>query len=462
MLQFSYIFLLFTLLTNFSDARKAQIIFSNNDSLTGEISAIRTDSIDFSHSSLSPSGDFQKIYTSALHKIIFKDNEIPEKILDSHVSLTNRDLTTLSTDLYKGAINNILDDKIILDTNFAGKVQLKKQFIQSLKMFNPKTHLVTSLGNINTWKKSSNQVETQQVGNSFIFSPTKSKSSSHTNYVYRQVDLPDRYYVDIQLDDFSKNSYQSFKMYLNSDEKGSHTGKGKQAFAIGVTPYGLNIQMTDLTNRLQTIRNKAIIKASIKSKDFKLRVYVNIPEKNISIYLNEQLYFSNVNINFLNKELLGKHISLGFSRNKNNCSISNFKVTKWTSGELPYSNTKRIALNKIDPNYSKIKFHNGDFIYGEILSIDNGEALIKNQFGKFRVKLTNLTDLDLGNEDRDLIFMDVNDTRFKFSDGSSVIAKTLNFTENKVKVESQVFEGELEFDINQMTSIEFTNSLYPF
>lgn len=465
MLQITHIFLTFTFLSLFSYAREAKLIFSNGDSLTGEISAMSTSSIHFTHSSLSSSpSSSQEISTSALHKIIFKENEAFSSSIDSHINLTSRSFKDLPTDLYKGSINNIEDDAIILDTNFAGNIHLKKQFVQSLKMFNPKVHLLTSLGSVNTWKKSQPNMEVQKVQNSFVFLPSKSNKTYAQNYIYRPIDLPERYYIDIQLDDFFArySSRGSFRMYLNSDEKGHYTGNLKQSIYIDVSLYDIKLVLNDSANKLDNIITKKVVRQSLKEKNLQMRIYVDTLEKNISITLNGKSFLSKVPINNLNAEHLGKHFSIGFSRNQNKRSVSNFMVTKWNSSDLPYDDEKRIALEKINPDYNKIRLHNGDFIYGEILSIDKGEALIKNQFGKFRVKLVNLTDLDIGSTDKDEIFMDLNDARFKFADGSAVIAKILSISENKIKVESQAFNGELEFDINQMTSIEFQDALYPF
>ena len=98
---------------------------------------------------------------------------------------------------------------------------------------------------------------------------------------------------------------------------------------------------------------------------------------------------------------------------------------------------------------------------GKITKIENGVALVENRYGTFKVRLGNISSMDIKGDEPQQLKMNYGDARLTFYEGSRFIVQIKDIKGTKIFGTSQAFEGVQEFDVTKIKQIEFQKSIYP-
>ena len=138
------------------------------------------------------------------------------------------------------------------------------------------------------------------------------------------------------------------------------------------------------------------------------------------------------------------------SRTTSRMKLSHIRVTDW-NGNLPEANAKA----KSEPKNDYVLLNNADHITGELTSIADGKLQLKSDFGEMAIGLEKIGVIHRATERVKAIPTTTGMARAIFKGGGSMAMNITGWKDGKVTATSPIF-GEASFDAEVFQSIDFT------
>ncbi len=445
----------------YSYAQEAKLELINGDTWQGEIVKLSPQFLHFKHDAFKSESQTHVLKTEKIRSIVYTNqNNESSSSIGAHLRMFGRIHEEIPLDLYKGSIQSIDKDRIILNTSYAGALPIHKNFVQKLQIFNNNEIILNGLGSLSDWKTNSSDYNITEEGESFTFHRTPSGPVSRG--IHKEINLTKNYQLNFTFDTGKNTRSKSandprIDITLNANETGI---RAKNSIVLSATHNQIFASYTDDFNVRATI-GKSPFPAHLKLKDsLNYSVYVDTEKSTFSFYIEGNPIFKKLSLGRLNASKIEKFFSFK-TQSYVPCKLSNFQIKRWT-GPLPTPANSQDNIPLTGQIGKAITLQNGDIIYGSIDSIDNEIASINTKYGKYKLRLNKISSLDLGITENNEIAMEKNDARLTFLDGSKFIIKIEHIENGKIRGSSDCFIGSQEFDISTLTRIEFEKSIYVY
>jgi len=441
-------------------AQKAELRFNNGDILKGNIIQLTQEKLVFEHPVFKTSNNQQTFdldSISSLSGIQNSEEDNSQKGAIGNLLMVWREDKNVRQDIYKGIIESINDQFVIIDTVYAGKIKVNKKFIQKLSIEDTSRTILSGLGDVKQWIITGKNQDIQVKDNKFILNGSSSTTRNNKITIAREAKAPQLSHTKIVIGRNNLNRPQQFNFGLFATKDVDLRAK-VTTLLINSSHGSISIRHHKSNGVISNIRNIGLPREIYNSsKPLTFDIYTNLKTKQVSLYANNIKILSDHKIEDLDSEKIGDHVF--FTTYSQKEILVDFTMHSWDGSKPALPEEERIAL---EPNTKIVKLRNGDTIEGFIKKIENGAAHIKTSYGNFKVRLANITSLDLGITELQQLKMNANTTRLSFYNGSSFIVRILNIKDNKITATSQAYDGEVQFDISLLKSIEFQKEFYDY
>ncbi len=436
-------------------AQNAQVNFSNGDSLKGEVVDFSKNEILFKHPVFKTPNKTQSIDVSKISSLEFLggSKKAAVKNAEAHVSMVPRFIKSLAHDLYQGKIQSINKKHVILNTDYAGELKINKQFIEKLDIYNNNEVVFNGVGKLADWKRNPTNAHILDQDNMIHFPKS---TGGRSRSIFQKVEFPESYRLDFEVIRPSIISYNSFNLGLYSTETGSTYGK-TSCLVLSVNYSEIRARLEGQTVRATIASHRFQGDLARKSKIWKCSIFVNTKKKTISVYFNNKLCIDNVEMANFDPKKLGKHLTF-YASGSYGLTLKSLTLSKWNGSKPAPSIDDRVSLTQ--QKGELIRLQNGDIIVGSIKRITDGIAIVETKYGEFKIKLDNISSLDIGLDEEQEIRMNQNDAQIECTDGSRFIIKVVDIKDGKLVGSSQAFEDTIEFDLKKVKSIRFQSVIY--
>lgn len=341
-------------------------------------------------------------------------------------------------DTIRGRLIKLDDKEIILETWYAGRLTLKRKFVQSLDIYNQSPSFYEGPDGPEGWISSSGDLEEH-----WTFRDRAMISKGRTSAA-REVEIPEKARISFTAE-WKSSPY--FRILFFSDD-------GKRSFPN--TGYSLNVQRSYLAlyRHAQNARNNDIISESIRSlynaESATFTIYLDRTKKGTSaVYIDESEIGTWTGTD--DTLLEGKWLHL-VPQNENPIRFSKISVAQW-DGVLPTRKPGEGNDEGNDEQGQEIRLANGDVVNGNVKAIDKGIASLTTEYGDAYVPVKVMRSVGL-NGPKDQVIMKENDVRAWFHEGGYITLKLESLNQKTLSGYSQAW-GEAEFDLNAFSRIEF-------
>lgn len=457
MYKTTFIIFLFCLQGLIANEAKIEFLKEGHTPLNGQVTAISNTHLTFTHPSFSEPVIFdrQKIKSLTFKKNITKTQkssaigklELKPRFIQKHFP------TSLINDVVRGNISAIDDKHILINTNFGGDIKLNKAFVKKLNILNFKSTIFDGTESLSHWEQPKGIRESIIEKDDSIYFERDQKLRLLT----KKTTFPKKFEVEFSIGTKSHNT--SYNIYLCADENGTTT-VSKNAITVKVQAASLRVDRIVKRGRQQIcyVGFNRDHNQPIATNHF--RLFIDLEADKLSIFVNGKAEKLNQDMGIEDKSNFGSNLSFYIRGGVSELSIKKLLLKKW-NGRLPNDPEQDKRPPLTNQTGKKIDLQNGDSLYGTIESIQDGIAKIKTKYGIFKLRLENISTLDIGKSTQNGIRMEENDALIYFTDGSRFILKLHDFSDGKVVGSGQAFEGNIEFPIEKIKKIEFQASIYP-
>lgn len=365
----------------------------------------------------------------------------PEKLDSDHYAIATikEHYQQNYNDTIRGRLIKLDDEEIILETWYAGRLVLKRKFVQSLDIYNQSPSFYEGPDGPEGWISSSGD-----LSESWTFKDRAMISKGRTSAA-REVEIPEKARISFTAE-WKASPY--FRILFFSDD-------GKRSYPN--TGYSLNVQRSYLAlyRHAQNARNNDIISESIRSlynaESATFTIYLDRTKKGTSaVYIDETEIGTWTGTD--DTLLKGKWLHF-VPQNENPIRFSKISVAQW-DGVLPTRKSgEDDDEDAADKEGQEIRLANGDVVNGSVKAIDQGIASLTTEYGDVRVPVKVMRSVGL-NGRKDQVIMKENDVRAWFHEGGYITLKLKSLNEKTLIGSSQAW-GEAEFDLDAFSRIEF-------
>lgn len=436
-------------------AREAELELINGDKLEGEVISLSPPVLHFMPKLGSQAKVLEMNHLRSLRYI--HQQNAKKTDIGVHLTLFKRFNASIPSDLYMGVIESIDDDHILINTAYAGKLSILKRFVQHLTILDYKNITLNGLGQLSDWEGNPNKSNVTQEGESFKFAPIPKKSTPPL--IHKEVNFPEKYQLNFTLTTSPSLKFRNYldpktTLHFHSNNEGERTSN---TLSLSISRYIIQAYFKEnRTNK--TIGSIKFPSELYKEKKLTASTYVDTVKGTLSFWLNKKLIFDEIKIGEFNPKDLSKHLSFS-TLSQNPITLSDLTIRRWDGFSFSQANNQLLAIT--GQTGKAIELKNGDTMYGTVTNIDNGIAQIETKYGHYRMNLGKIISFDLAVDKKNQLIMQKNDARITFSDGSNFIIKIEKYDNQKLRGSSPSFQGVQEFDIANITSIEFEKSIYP-
>lgn len=390
---------------------------------------------------------------------------IPEFKADHEATLTFEAQPEDSTPpRIKGQLVAVTNDKIVLDTWFAGRMEFRRSMVKSVDIEDHASLIYSGPTGLDGWVQPGKDA-------SWTFDRGALKNTS-AKPIGRNLDLPDSFSLTF---DLAWSGALNFNLTLlcNAEELSPKRG------------YHFNCQSGFMmVRRLNSELGGADhfgVPEFRENEKLTLEVRVNRKTGDIAIYVNGRIItnwkdaeggkgkFDN-GIQFSTAS--GNQFSPGSRSGK--MGISKIKVATW-DGVLEEAPPGNPGLNfggwggrggaKVEPDpktdepaanpeSGRMKLRNGDSIAGEVTAIADGIMHVKTPFADVKLPVARVRNIMLKPADLERPIRRNGDIRAWFPDGSSIVFRLDSLGKDTITGSSQTF-GEAEFKLTAFNRIDF-------
>lgn len=382
---------------------------------------------------------------------------IPEFKADHEATLTVNMWPNQPPSQVKGQLVAVTDDKVVLDTWYAGRMEFRRVMVKSVDIEDRASLLYTGPSGLDGW------IQTAKSP-TWIYERGVLRTSAAKS-ISRDLKLPDDCVVSFDLA-WRKSLMMQFNLFCDSDPESTSRG------------YQISCQSGYATIRRfnSAMGGSEMVSVPEFRENEKVRVEVRASCKagHVCLYINGR-YAAYWKDPEAGKGKMGGAIQFAPAGTVEGLAISRIKVTTWdgTPEEAPDGNVAMLGIGGIrrlgmggekpaekdkpkdqPPEEGRMKLRNGDSISGEVLSISDGQMRVKTPFAEVKLPVARVRNIMLKPALLEEPIRRNGDVRSWFPDGSSIVFRLEGLTKETITGSSQIF-GKAEFKLSAFNRIEF-------
>jgi hypothetical protein len=406
--------------------------FGNEDKLHGRLAAILPGGdgqvLSWHHPSVSNPINFGLKGLKSIQFHVNKDRKIPDQ--QASVKLTNGDQ-------FSGNIVSLGEDYLVLDTWYAGRMNIERVMMSSLRP-NAEGSTVVFEGprDLANWNLGDHGVKnTWRIKNGALY-PLQSYP------IGKDIEaMPDRASIEFDAD---WRGYPAFNFVFYTDNVSKISGNY----------YMLQISSSSIYMRRYTRNQGSMNMWNMNYNDFsnnrtshaKFTLLTDKEQKKFTLLINGSLVKQwNDAGTFAG---LGNGIMFA-PQNTGGMKFYNIRVTEW-DGVIPQTgdNTEE------DPKSDQVQFMNKDKVTGRLVSVEGGMVSFKSEFATLDIPLNRINEIILSTEDAERARRNKDDMRLKFTRTGSLTLQLLKLENNIFYGKSENF-GEVQIPLDAFRDVEF-------
>lgn len=431
----------------------ASVRFSNDDRLTGSMESLTADLLVWKSPCL------EKPVPFFVKQVMEVDlpGSLPEIAAD-HEALA----TLTNGDVLRGQLSSVTDELVSLDTPYAGRINLNRLNVKSLKIQSLSTALYRGPSGMQGWKTTGSKP-------AWTYSNAAFRSDGQ-GAIGKEDLLPEE--CSISFDTAWKGDSFGFKVVIFSKDIARDTSKSEisSGYEFAFQRGGVSVRngKTSMTLGYSQARE------FLENEKVRLEIRASQKTGKLCLVINDRVAEVWIDPEF-KKGVFGgglQFIALGNMPIR----ISGIVVTAWDGvldqmpnpqpgggmagfpgmrfgmGGMAMPGNKPSAKEKNKDG--RMELANGDSIEGEPTSIKDGFVKIKSPFGEIKLPVARLRDINLKKDALETSIRRKGDVRAWFPDGSSLVFRLDGVADGTLTGSSQNF-GTAKFNINAITRIEF-------
>jgi len=434
-----------------AEAPRSVVRFSNNDRLVGDIESLSPDLLVWKSST------FDKPASFFLKEVV--DMGLPGS-LPPFESDHEAVLTLTNGDVIRGQLASVTEDKVSLDTAFAGRMDFNRVNVSGLKILQHSAFTFRGPTGLDGWKFSDKKP-------AWIFDRAAFRSVA-AGGIGRESLLPDE--CSVAFDVAWKGTGLGLRVVLFTDNLSKSDDDSGYDFSF--QPGSVYVRSCKSHAFLGNVQSQDLM----EKENVRIEIRASVKTGKLSILINDKTLENWTDTDF-KKGRFGRGLQF-VSLSNTPLRISAISVAKWDGvfGELAdpaqgmvFRGFGGIRINgravqdsqpksesKELPKEGRMELANGDSVEGEVTSIRDGNIEIKSPLGEVKLPLARLRNITLkttpsGLETSKLLNGDI---RGWLTDGSSLVFRLDAVNDGTLTGFSQNF-GSSTFKLSAFNRIEF-------
>ncbi|MEI6177430.1 MAG: hypothetical protein WCS43_11110 [Verrucomicrobiota bacterium] len=436
------------------DNSTASVRFSNDDRLTGSMESLTADLLVWKSPLLEKPAPFSVKKVMELNL----PGSLPENVAD-HEALA----TLTNGDVVRGQLSSVTDEAVSLDTPYAGRMNLNRLNVSSLKIQARSAALYRGPTGMDGWKTTGSKPAWTYAGGAFRSDgqggigkedvlPEECSVSFDTAWKGDSFGFKVVIFSKDVTKDFSRNegaaagyelTFQRGGFFVRNCKTNGFLGNGQAQEFLENEKVRLEIRASRKTGKLCMLINDRVTEVW-NDPDFKKGVFggclqfisqSSMPLRISGIVISEW--------NGVVDQMPDPQAGGG---------MAGFRGMRFGMGGVPIPGNKPPAKEKTKAG--RMELANGDSIEGEPTAIKDGFVQIKSPFGEIKLPVARLRDINLKKEALETSIRRKGDVRAWFPDGTSLVFRLDGVGDDVLTGSSQNF-GTAKFNINTITRIEF-------
>ena len=388
--------------------------FLNGDALSGElVSADAEEGLAWAHPHVEEPIRFE---LAPLREVRFTGS-FPDDALEglARVRISNGDA-------YRGKILRMDEDSLLLDTPYAGEIEIAVPMIVSLHPQAPTPEVYSGPINLEEWTASR---DAESTGWALRKKAFYYEGSSGESLGKRFEDLPDR--AEIALDLAWRGNLQ---LYINLWADGLKNNN--ENYSVMLQRGYVRCYRNSRQHGRQDLGNTQVLSLQTTS-EARIRLFLNREEKEVALMINGELVKKWVD--YFEGEISGDVLQFQASGNIP-LKIENLVIRKW-DGSFGKEQKETAAAGR-----DLLILGNGDLFSGEVLSIADDTLRFKTDFAELPIPLDRIVEAKLAMAHRAEPRRLAGDVRLVFPSGERVTLKLASWKEGSFRGRSET-TGEI-------------------
>lgn len=350
---------------------------------------------------------------------------------------TGASVTLSNEDVLMGKIVSLDGEKLVLDTWYAGRINIEKVMIKAIHpgtkgstaIFEGPSDLaswtVQNHGNLQAWKFRNNALYALQA-----------------YPIGRMIDkMPDS--VDIEFE-VAWRGYPQFIFAFLTDNLQQYYGN---CYMLQVSNTSVHMYRCNRNGNQQSLGNANVQEfANATNGKAKLNIMVDKENKSIVLMVNDKVvkqFAASSGFSGLGKGILFQPQTQG------NFKLSKIRVSSW-GGKLPSEGGATTGEGTDDT----IRFVNGDKVTGSLLSIADGTAEFKTSYATLTIPVERVVAVSMAPDNMERARRNKSDVKASFASGGAVTVQMASVGSSKLKGSSENF-GMVTMPVAAFKSLEF-------
>ncbi len=419
------------------DADQAVMRFHNDDQISGKLKALGDESLVWESDILAEPATFDLQHV--LNLTLNAENKAPEA---GHVAM----LTLKNGDQIHGQLGGITDEAITIETWFAGVMKFRRTMVSKIEIEGSSSLHFRGPSSIEEWQQSP-QDSWEYKRQAFI--------SRKMGSIARDKILPDECTIAFTVE--RKSDQLDLKLMLFSNDVES--SRPRSGYELSFQRSSVYLRSGKTRNFLGSDHSREL------SQNDKVRIEIRASRKTGKVVLVINGKVTEVwNDPGVDRNEFGSALHF-ISGNNQVMRISDIEIGPWDGrvDHLPQPRGIRVHRhNQVQPKpepdeedtKGRMQLANGDSLEGTVSTIEEGLITLETPLGEIKLPVERLRSLNLNGLDTERAKRERGDIRAYFADGSTLVFRFLEVTDDKVKGSSQNF-GEATFDLKAINRIEF-------
>ncbi len=437
---------------------KSTIKFAGDNSLGGRILAIKPDqTLDFSSPALQGRAELK---TNSLLSARLETTPPDQSIKHFVVVTVNNHYEDKHRDTIRGKLVSLSENKIVLDTAFAGRLSLDRHMILRLDFSANSPVFYQGPGKLENWTFSGGEPDDswEQQGRFFV---------SHDNTgLAREVKTEKRSHISFT---FDKKGRGTLRFFFFSDQGGSISPDNRYELAIINFSFLRLSRYSSAQGRTENLFNQTY--TALREQDqVTIDLYLDRSGENPSALLIDGKTLHTWTEPKEGSDAFGDWFHF-VPEKPTPIRLTDFTIGQW-DGKLPASEkaetNEALARGKKkdgekeesdEKKFSQlkgqhIKLKNGDTVIGKIREVSDGRLMAQTSIGDIAIPLNRAANISLEDEEKYQPRMKQHQMRAWFHTGGYLTFKLISQNGDKIRASNQVF-GEAEFKLNAFSRIDF-------
>ena len=406
------------------------LTFNNSDTLHGRLASIDTQSEEliWQHPSAKEPIKFALDGIRSLAMENAQRRKVPEQ--KASVKLTNGDQLA-------GNVVSMDADTLVLDTWYAGKIDVEKVMITSLRPHADGSKVVyEGPRDIDTWDLGDESMKNTWRLKNGVLHPLQAHP------IGREIEgLPDVASLEFECD---WRGYPAFNFIFYTDNVSKVSGNYYMLQVSSSSVYMRRYTSNQGSDNLWNLNHKAF--SNNRSTTAKFNLLVNKETKSFSLLINGEVIKQwSEGGSFAG---LGEGIMFA-PQNAGGMKFYNIRVSEW-DGTLPRQGEEK----EVDTKEDQVQFVNKDKISGSLESIADGKASFKTAFATMDVPVERIGEITFSSEEIERARRNKQDVRLTFVNGGQLTLKLDRITENMLHGSSENF-GDVQIPVDAFVDMSF-------